>query len=100
MSDQDKSELIQLIAEVVEQSTASSKKIDVRWNKYKILTLVLCSFGSVFGAGAWFGDWRGWRIDVDKDRQEFRTHIDNSQSEKNILRAEYNKSIVVKKIEP
>ena len=100
MSEQDKSELIQLIAEVVEQSTLSSKKTDVKWNKYKILTVVICSFGSVFGAGAWFGDWRTWRVDVDKDRADVWQYMRSGQSAKNELQAQHNKSVVFKNYQP
>ena len=92
MSELERKEIAELIS--------AAKKVDVRWNVYKILTALGCTVLAIFACGSWFGNWSNWRGEVDKDRIEFHAHIDNIQSEKNAERAEKNKNINVKKYQP
>ena len=92
MSDQEKSEILKFIE--------AGKAVDRKWNIYKIITAIACTFITIFGAGAWFGDWRTWRVDVDKDRSEFWQYMRSGQSVKNEVQAQHNKSVVFKNYQP
>ena len=92
MSDEEKSEIIQIID--------AGKKLDRKFNFVKIaialgsLFSFLCTFvWAVFYLGSIKGDWYNWRSDVDKDRTEFRNHLNDNQAEQNRKRAAYNQSI-------
>ena len=97
MSDEEKSEIIQIID--------AGKKLDRRFNIVKIVIALsglfggLCTFiWAVFFLGSIKGDWYQWRAIKDRNDQRFENYIDNNQAEQNRKRAAYNQSITPKEV--
>ena len=80
--------------EEVEKIVKSVNKISTKWNIAKIVVFI----SGIFFLGSVKGDWYGWRNDVDKDRVEFRNHINGGSQtrEQNEKRAEKNANIPIK----
>ncbi len=92
MSEVDKIELAELIQK--------GKAIDIKWNIYKIVsvvaTILISITGSTLYIGYQMGDWRAWRTSTTNDITEIKSWKQGIQSSLNSQRAEYNRNIKIK----
>lgn len=52
---------------------AASRKVDQKWNFYKIFTIMIIGIGGILTVGMQLGDWRLWRTNMDSRVSKIET---------------------------
>lgn len=80
------------VAELIEKG----KRIDRKWNIYKILTVVICCFSCTFYLGEHIGDWEQWRKNTDNSITSIQQWQAEFQHAKNQVMNQKNRNAIVK----